>query len=51
MKLGGKCPLNNNLSANLLQSELQKLYNKPVTMSAEEMREEFCRKVCKNILC
>jgi len=50
MKLGGKCPLNLN-NENSLQVELERFYQKPVTMDVEKMREEFCRKICKNILC
>ena len=51
MKLAGRCPLDNNLSEDFLNVKLEKFYGKPVSMSAEKMRKEFCKKICKNILC
>ena len=51
MKLGGKCPLDVRDRERFIRAEIERFYKKPVSMSAEKLREEFCSKVCKNILC
>jgi hypothetical protein len=52
MKLGGKCPLNNMKNKEeFLIKELENFYNKPVNFDIEKMKDEFCRNICKNIMC
>lgn len=49
MKLGGRCPLNHvENQEEFLRTELQNFYRKQVNTDIEIMRQEFCRKVCKN---
>jgi DNA gyrase inhibitor GyrI len=53
MRIGGRCPLNHvKNEEEFLKKELQNFYSKQMkTSNLEEMRKEFCRSVCENIMC
>jgi len=53
MNIGGRCPLNFvEDKEKFLRTELENFYKKPINgLSIDEMREEFCRNICGNIMC
>ncbi len=53
MKLGGRCPLNYvKNQEEFLRTELQRFYKKQIDkMNIEDMKKEFCRNICDNIMC
>jgi DNA gyrase inhibitor GyrI len=53
MRIGGRCPLNHvKNEEEFLKKELENFYKKQMkTSTLEQMRKEFCRNVCENIMC
>jgi len=51
--IGGRCPLNRvEDKEEFLRKELENFYKKQTNcLSVEELKKEFCRNVCENIMC
>jgi len=54
IKLGGRCPLNFVSQKELeefMKIKLEKFYERSINLTVENMKKEFCKNICKNILC
>jgi len=55
MKLGGRCPLNKiKDQESYIKTELENFYGVPLeklNIINGNLKKEFCKNICKNILC